>query len=201
MEEEIIRFKNKKKNISNIVINEKRNKHWRMELIKILIAILITLTILIMSKSSKYLDKNIKKIIFEDTFDFSGYMSKYSKYFSEFLPFEKILNSEPVFNEEMKYSSINKYLDGVSLTVQDKYLVPNMGSGLIVYIGEKEDYGKVVIVQQVDGIDMWYGNLENVAVNLYDYIEKGSLIGETKDELLYIVLEKEGKYLDYEEYF
>lgn len=199
MEEELIRFKNKKKNTNSKT--PKKNIRLTKELTKILIVILITLTTLILSKSSKEMDKNIKKYVFENNFNFSKYYNKYSKYFSEFIPFEKILTPEPVFNEEMKYSSISKYLDGASLTVQDKYLVPNMESGLIVYIGDKENYGKVVIVQQVDGIDMWYGNLENIAVNLYDYIERGSLIGETKDNSLYIVLEKEGKYLNYEEYF
>ena len=37
-------------------------------------------------------------------------------------------------------------------------------------------------------------------MKLYDYIEKGSLIGEAKDEKIYLVFSKEGKYLDYKKY-
>lgn len=199
MEEEIIRFKKKKNNYNNT--SNIKNNIFKIELIKTLIVTIITLVILIMAKSSSYLEKNIERIIFKKNFDFSSYMNKYSKYFSEFIPFEKVFNTELVFNEELKYSSINKYLDGAVLSVSSNYLVPSMGSGLVVYIGEKENYGNVVIVQQVNGIDTWYGNLNNVAVKLYDYIEEGSLIGEVKDKNLYIVLEKEGKYLNYEEYF
>ena len=47
---------------------------------------------------------------------------------------------------------------------------------------------------------MWYGNLDNVNVNLYDYVEKGSLLGEVKDTNLYLVYQKDGKYVDYKEY-
>lgn len=197
MEEELLRFKNKKHNNTTLKIR----KSYKKEIYKLLIATFITLIILILSKSSAYLNRNIKKYLFEDNIDFSKYMNKYSKYFSEFIPFEKIVTTKPVFNEKLKYDSINKYMDGAVLSVNDRYLVPNIGSGLVVYIGEKENYGKVVIIQQVDGVDVWYGNLDSVAIDLYDYVELGSLVGETKDDKLYIVLEKEGKYLRYEEYF
>lgn len=198
MEEELVRFKNKKK--KSITTSHKTNKKLSKELIKLLLAVVITLGVLIMSKSSKYLDKNIKKYVFESTFDFSKYMNKYSKYFTEFIPFENIFKTDTVFNEELKFSSTSKYLDGIKLTVSDDYLVPAIESGLVVFIGEKENYGNVVIVQQVNGIDTWYGGVDNIAVDLYDYVEKGSLIGEAKEDFLYLVLEKEGNYINYEEY-
>ena len=47
---------------------------------------------------------------------------------------------------------------------------------------------------------MWYGNLGNINVNLYDYVEKGALLGEVKDTNLYLVYQKDGKYVDYKEY-
>ena len=37
--------------------------------------------------------------------------------------------------------------------------------------------GNTVIIQGVDGVDIWYGNLTNVSVKLYDYVEKDKLIG------------------------
>ena len=35
---------------------------------------------------------------------------------------------------------------------------------------------------------------------MYDYIEKGKLLGEVKGKELYMVFQKEGKYLNYKEY-
>ena len=80
------------------------------------------------------------------------------------------------------------------------YLIPINESGIIVFIGEKEGYGNVVIVQRVDGVDEWYGNISNVNVKLYDYVKKGDLLGDTSD-ILYLVYKKDGNVLNYEEYF
>ena len=73
-------------------------------------------------------------------------------------------------------------------------------NGIVVYIGDKDTYGNTVIIQGVDGVDIWYGNLENVSVKLYDYIEKDMVIGNTLDDKLYLVMKKDDKYLTYEDY-
>ena len=43
-----------------------------------------------------------------------------------------------------------------------------------------------------------FGNILNTSVKLYEYVTKGNFLGETKDNNLYLVLEKEGEYLDIE---
>ena len=90
-------------------------------------------------------------------------------------------------------------MDGVSLKVSSDYLVPVINGGLVVFVGEKEGYGKVIILEQVDGIVCWYGNLDNVNVNLYDYVEKGSLLGSVSEEL-YLVFKNKGEIVSYEKY-
>ena len=167
-------------------------------MIKILIVVIVTLLVLILSKSSIKIKDTIKKYLYQNI-DFSKYMNEYTKYFSELIPFENLITERQVFNEKLEYKSINKYLNGVSLEVTSNYLVPVVESGLVVFIGEKEGYNKTVIIQQVDGVDMWYGNLSDINVKLYDYVEKGSLLASTNNNL-YLVLESEGKYLDYETY-
>jgi len=84
--------------------------------------------------------------------------------------------------------------------VDTNYLVPVIESGLVVFIGEKENYGNVIIIQGMDGVDIWYGNMSTTSVKLYDYIESGDLLGETLTNNLYLVYSKDGNYLDYEEY-
>lgn len=182
--------------------NSKSNKYKipTKFMLKFLITIIITLTILILIKSSSSFKTSFYKYVFEYNFSFSKVNSLYEKYIGKSLPLKEIVETtEPVFNETITYTEKTKYQDGVSLTVTDNYLIPIQESGIIVYIGEKEGYNNVVIIQQVNGIDMWYGNIENVNVKLYDYVEKGTLLGEC-NKLLYLVYKKDGKVLNYEDY-
>ena len=73
-------------------------------------------------------------------------------------------------------------------------------SGIVVFIGEKEDYGNTVIIQGMDGIDYWYGNITNLGVKLYDYVETKNIIGQAKDNKLYVLFMKDNKILDYNDY-
>ena len=91
-----------------------------------------------------------------------------------------------------------EYKEGVKLKLQNN-LVPVSESGIVVFIGEKESFGNVVIIQRVDGIDQWYGGIINTNVKLYDYVEKGTLLGEIND-YLYISFKKNGEVTDYEKY-
>ena len=52
----------------------------------------------------------------------------------------------------------------------------------------------------MDGIDIWYGNINQSSVKLYDYVEKGNLLGETIDDKLYLVYQKNNKFLNYSDY-
>ena len=61
-------------------------------------------------------------------------------------------------------------------------------------LGEKENYGNVVIIEGIDGIDIWYGNMETVSGKLYDYVEKNAYLGTTKGNILYLAYQKDGKF-------
>jgi len=70
----------------------------------------------------------------------------------------------------------------------------------VVFIGEKEGFGKTIIVQGIDGVDIWYGNVTNISVQLYDYLENDTVMGEVDGQSLYLVIKKEGNNIKYEEY-
>ena len=91
-------------------------------------------------------------------------------------------------------------MDGVELEVASNYLVPNLESGMVIFVGEKENLGKTVIIEQVNGVEVWYSNLSSININIYDYVEKGSLIGEVSDQKLYLTFKKDGQILNYEDY-
>ena len=116
--------------------------------------------------------------------------------------FLKVNNpTETVFKEELTYQAKDNYLNGIKLEVTDNYLVPILKSGIIVFVGEKEGYKNTIIIQGVDGTDIWYGNITNSDYKLYDYVEEGKLLGEAQNNTLYIVLQKDGEYLKFDEYF
>ena len=166
------------------------------KLSKLLITIIITLICLIFIRKDIKFKTLFYKKIYEDSFDF-GYINKlYKQYFGKILPLS-IETTKPVFNEDLIIESKEKYLDGVKLVTKNK-LIPLLKDGLVVYVGEKEEYGNTIIVSGSDGIDIWYSNMDNINIKLYDYLEKGSLIGESSN--LVLVYKKDGEVLNYNDY-
>ncbi len=169
---------------------------------KVCICTIIALTIMILSKAYPNLKSSIYKNVFETNFSFATINETYKKWFGSSIPFEDLFskNTQTVFSDKIEYKESNKYKDGVRLMVDDNYLVPVLKQGLVVFIGDKEEYGNTVIIEQADGIDVWYSNLTNISVNLYDYVDTGHYLGEVKDQYLYLVFKKEGDVLNYQEY-
>lgn len=168
---------------------------------KCLITIILFLVCLILTKENSSFKNKIIKYVYEDRFKFTELKSIYEKYFGKILSVDKVIpTEEKVFDEKISYQKANVYKDGVLLKVDDNYLVPTLESGIVVFIGDKEGYGKTIIIEQINGIDVWYCNISSKDIKMYDYIEKGSLLGEVEDNKLYMVFQKDGKYLDYKEY-
>ncbi len=174
--------------------NGNLKKYFKMFVTKILLTIIVTLLLLIGFKTSLEFKSSFNKYIYNTSLPFTDFKELYDKYF---LGSDDTL--EEVFSETLVYKDKSVYEDGVKLTVDANYLVKALDSGIVVYIGEKDKYGQTVIVQQVNGVDVFYGNVK-ASVNMYDYVEEGSLIGEVIDTSLYLVFEKEGSFVDYKEY-
>ena len=166
---------------------------------KSLITIIIMLIILIFIKSNDRFKSDFYKKVYSNNLSFTYFKKLYNKYIGDSEIFDKVIKTETVFNEEFMYSSKEKYLDGVKLIVNENYLVPINESGIVVYVGEKEGYNNTVIIQRIDGIDEWYGNINDVNVKIYDYVKKGELLGQVNNEL-YLVYKKDGNVLNYDEY-
>ncbi|MDD4298184.1 MAG: M23 family metallopeptidase [Bacilli bacterium] len=170
-------------------------------IMKLMILCVMFLSSLIYIKSSTVNKQRFYDMFLKDNLSFAVINNLYNNHLGSVLPFKDIIkNNKPVFKEKLVFSDSSIYKDGVMLNVDESYLVPVLDSGIVVFIGNKEDYGKTVIVQQSNGIDVWYGNIDNLNVKIYDYIEGGSLLGETVDNKLYLVFKKEGKILDYKKY-
>lgn len=176
-------------------------KSVRNFLIRCMLTVIIVLISLIIIKKDPNIKTIINKNVYEKNLKFGKAKEVYQKYFGSIFPLDKVIQEEkPVFNEKLTYNKDNVYKDGCLLTVSKNYMVPAIESGVVVFLGEKEDYGTTIIIEQVNGLEVFYSNVEAINLKLYDYIEKGKLIGEVKGEQLYLVFSKDGKYLNYKDY-
>ena len=185
--DDYLKKKNKKKSILKVFLS------------KLLLLTLIFLVTVICIKKDNNIKNFLDKNILSKNFSFTEIKSVYTKYFGGILPFDNLVSVEPVFSEKLEYTSINKYKDGVSLTVSNNYLVPIQYSGIVIFVGEKDGYGKTVIIESEE-VTIWYSNI-NSDIKLYDEVKKGEYLGETIEDKLYLVFQKDGNIIDYKEYF
>ena len=180
--------------------NKTSNSFFKKIILRILVTTIIALILLISFKMNSSFKKTFYHYVYEENFPFSVVKNFLQDKFGTSLTFDKLVTEEEVFNEKLSYKDKSLYHDGVKLTVSSEYMIPSFESGIVVYIGQKENYKQVVIVQQMNGVDVWYGNIKQANVKLYDYVEKGSLIGQVDNKTLYLVFQKEGKFIDYQKY-
>ena len=168
---------------------------------RVLIVVIIFLVGMILVKSNSKAKNSILKQVYDTNFKFTKVKEIYQKYFGNILSIDKLaLEDKQVFQEELTYQKSKSYLDGVKLQVNDNYMVPALESGIVIFMGEKEGYGNTIVIEQIDGIDVYYSNISSDGIKLYDYVEKGKLLGEAEDNQLYLVFQKDGRFLDYKKY-
>lgn len=169
---------------------------------KILIVIVITLILMIVLAKNDKFKQFFYKHVYETNFSFATINKLYQQKFGDPLPFINLIKNPfaPVFNEKFTYLASIEHKDGVKLTVTSNYLVPVLEDGIVIFVGDKDDYKNTVIIQQSNGLDVWYSNINNLNVKLYDYVEKGSLVGETIGEDLFLIFVKDGVTIDYREF-
>lgn len=171
----------------------------RKFLYKFMIAIILFLCFSIIIKNNN----SFKDVIYANLYASNFSFAKINKYIEENFGFVfpmDISKTSLVFDEKLVYENAKTYYDGVSLGVSDNYLVPCIESGIVVFIGDKENYGKTIIVEQEDGIEVWYSNISSSNLEMYEYVDSGSIIGEVDDNILYLVFQNDGEYLDCNEF-
>ena len=180
--------------------NSNRVKYLKNLTTRILLSVIFLISIGIYLKLDSTNTSLVYKSFFTNSLEFTKINNWYQDKFGKVIPDIKS-NTNLVFgNDELIHNEYEGYFDGVKIFVNKNSPVSILNGGIVVFIGEKTNYGNTLILQGNDGIDYWYGNITNINVNLYDYLEKNALVGETKDDCLYLVLQKDGKYLKYDEY-
>ena len=116
---------------------------------------------------TSYSEENLAlyhKWVFEENFNFMAFKNFY----------QNIASSNPkkdedkmVFGQTLEYTNITPYQNGQSLEIGVDVPINSLGGGIVVFVGEKEGFNKTIIIQGSDGYDIWYGNLENIDINIY----------------------------------
>jgi hypothetical protein len=185
-------------NLETIAKKEKRKKYLNKEISKLLLSIIFIFSSLIFINLNDNNKNLYNKYVFNDDLAFTKINNLYTKYFGNVIPNK---NAESlVSNEAITLKDSVNYLDGESFKVSKGSTVNNITNGIVVYIGDKEGYGKSVIIQGADGTNILYGNITDIAVNLYDYIEKNTILGNTLDDNLYLLIKKDDKVIKYADY-
>lgn len=80
-------------------------------------------------------------------------------------------------------------------------MVKSIDRGKVIFVGEKTGMGKTVVIQHSQGLESWYGNLDNYSVSLNDWVEVQQPIGKTPaatsmEQGVYFAIKKDGKFVD-----
>ena len=168
---------------------------------RFLVLIVLTLSCMIVLKGNADLRNRVYKVVFQSNLKFPKINELYEKYFGSSLPLTgSKSNISMVSAQKIEYTKEEKYKDGVKLTVGENYVIPLINSGIVIFAGEKEGYGNTVIVEDAEGVDIWYCNLKDIKVSMYDYLKKSSVVGEANGDNFILVFTKEEEVLDYKNY-
>lgn len=170
-------------------------------LVKSLLVVIIFLGSLIYIRQSSKNRNNFKKVVYQNSISFARIYNAYEKYLGDVIPFKNLYkdNVKKVSDEKITYESIKKEDNGYVLNVSSNYTVPIINSGIIIEVKEDKKYGNLVKVQDKDGLNITYGYVTDLNVKLYDYVDKGEILG-VSNEKLYLEFQEGDKYLSYEKY-
>ena len=167
---------------------------------RVLITVIFVLGSIIFTNVSDDNKALYQKYVLEDSLEFTKINELYQRIFGDVdITKKDNPDSEVVFGD-VTYTNIEPFKNGVKLTVDINEAISVITSGIVVFIGEKEDLGNTIIIQGNDGVDIWYSNITENDIKVYDYVEAGNILGSSNSENIYITINKDGEFIDYEEY-
>lgn len=191
---------------SNTTSSYKENLPFKLKYAKnlisrILITVIFVLGSIIFTNISEDNKALYQKYVLEDSLEFTKINELYQSVFGDvdIAKQDNNTDSEVVFGD-VSYTNIEPFKNGVKLTVGMNEAISVITSGIVVFIGEKDDLGNTVIIQGNDGVDIWYSNITDTDISVYDYIEAGSILGSSNSEDIYLTINKDGEFINYEEY-
>ena len=179
--------------------NDKKIKYLKNLISRVLLSIIFILGSVIFTNLSQNNKELYQKVVLEDSLEFRKINEWYQGLFGN-VDIIKKDDSTAVFFNTINYTTLEKYKNGVKLKVNPGEIINVITSGIVVFMGEKDNLGNTIIIQGNDGVDIWYSNITDTDINIYDYVEAGSILGLSNSDYIYLTINKDGKYISYEEY-
>ena len=140
---------------------------------RVLITVIFVLGSIIFTNVSDDNKALYQKYVLEDSLEFTKINELYQSIFGDVdITKKDNPDSEVVFGD-VTYTNIEPFKNGVKLTVDMNEAISVIASGIVVFIGEKEDLGNTIIIQGNDGVDIWYCNITE---NDIDFDEEGNIV-------------------------
>lgn len=73
--------------------------------------------------------------------------------------------------------SFEKNGQGIMVETGIEANVEAMNEGIVRFAGIDSNHGKTVIIQHANKTETWYGNLDEINVNLFDFVKQGNSLG------------------------
>lgn len=161
-------------------------------LLKVLLSALLFISIAVMFKypSEKLqVARDFVASSFEKEIQFAAVTDWYEETFGKpiaFLPSDKKKNNANVETVSAEYlvpvngKIVQTFKDngeGVVLESEMNLKTGAIQDGVVIFAGTKENIGNTVVVQHRDGSESWYGELEEISVEIYDSVSKGEKLG------------------------
>lgn len=159
---------------------------------KILASVLLFLVIAILFRNQTATFDPVRSFItstMDQDFKFAVVSQWYEDKFGKplaLLPFSEDdkTDKKEVVQSEFSVPAMGKILEnfekngqGIMIETGKGAPVQSINGGVVTFAGVKEGIGKTVIIQHSDESETWYGNLEDIKVNLYEYVDKRTVVG------------------------
>lgn len=160
---------------------------------KLLLSACLVLVTAIIFKDDSLVFQEAKSVVqstMEEEFQFTAVSTWYREQFGEplalFQPKEDTKTELAVDTNQFSVPASGRVLEsfqdnGQGIMVEtESPSVEAMEEGIIVEMAEKSDTGLTIVLQHADGTKSWYGNLNEVDVDLYAFVKKGTELAKIK---------------------
>lgn len=101
-------------------------------------------------------------------------------------------------------SSFGQDQQGIMIKTADRSMpIEVVKEGWVVFVGEKEGLGQTIVIDHRNGEESWYGNLQDIQILLYDWVDQGEKIGyssaiqeDSTQGIFYFALKKDSLFVD-----
>lgn len=193
--------KSHKKRIKKETNDKKKSFNYLKCLIsRTLIAIIFLLMGIIFYKIDTSNKELINKYLYEDNWNFINVKNIFEDKIGKIIPVSKT-NSELVMSNGDFTTNPYDYKNDLTIfSLKEDTNITALCGGIVVFMGNKDNLGNTIIIQGNDGIDIWYSNITNSNISLYDYVDKNTIIGESVNKSITLKISKNGNFISYEEY-